>query len=43
VGFSMGITGSEVAKEASDIVLLDDNFASIITAIKWGRNIYSNI
>jgi P-type E1-E2 ATPase len=43
VGFSMGIVGSEVAKEASDIVLLDDNFASIIVAILWGRNIYSSI
>jgi len=43
VGFSMGLTGSEVAKEASDIVLMDDNFASIITAIKWGRNIYCSI
>jgi magnesium-transporting ATPase (P-type) len=43
VGFSMGITGTEVAKEASDIILLDDNFASIITAVKWGRNIYENV
>jgi len=43
VGFSMGITGTEVAKEASDIILLDDNFASIITAVKWGRNIYCNV
>jgi len=37
VGFSMGIAGTEVAKEASAIVLMDDNFSSIITAIKWGR------
>ncbi|KAL4401455.1 plasma membrane calcium transporter [Malassezia pachydermatis] len=37
VGFSMGIAGSEVAKEASDIILLDDNFSSIVSAIKWGR------
>ncbi|CDW82450.1 calcium-translocating p-type pmca-type family protein [Stylonychia lemnae] len=43
VGFSMGICGTEVAKEASDIILLDDNFASIITALKWGRNIFSNV
>ncbi|OHW93661.1 calcium-translocating p-type ATPase [Colletotrichum incanum] len=37
VGFSMGISGTEVAKEASAIVLMDDNFASIVTALKWGR------
>ena len=37
VGFSMGLSGSEVAKEASDIVLLDDNFSSIVNAIMWGR------
>ncbi|GAA97755.1 hypothetical protein E5Q_04434, partial [Mixia osmundae IAM 14324] len=37
VGFSMGIAGTEVAKEASDIILMDDNFASIVTAIMWGR------
>ncbi|KAL1999397.1 hypothetical protein VTN02DRAFT_4581 [Thermoascus thermophilus] len=37
VGFSMGIAGTEVAKEASSIVLLDDNFKSIVTAIAWGR------
>jgi Ca2+-transporting ATPase len=37
VGFSMGITGTEVAKEASDIILMDDNFSSIVKAIMWGR------
>ncbi|KAI4227594.1 MAG: hypothetical protein L6R36_002295 [Xanthoria steineri] len=37
VGFSMGIAGTEVAKEASAIVLMDDNFASIVKAIMWGR------
>jgi Ca2+-transporting ATPase len=39
VGFSMGITGTEVAKEASDIILMDDNFASIVKALMWGRTI----
>ncbi|KAF9013784.1 ATPase, P-type, K/Mg/Cd/Cu/Zn/Na/Ca/Na/H-transporter, partial [Hymenopellis radicata] len=37
VGFSMGISGTEVAKEASDIILMDDNFASIVKTIIWGR------
>jgi Ca2+-transporting ATPase len=37
IGFSMGIAGTEVAKEASDIILMDDNFASIVKAIIWGR------
>ena len=37
VGFSMGIAGTEVAKEASDIILMDDNFSSIVVAIMWGR------
>ena len=37
VGFSMGIAGTEIAKEASDIILMDDNFASIVKAIAWGR------
>jgi Ca2+ transporting ATPase len=40
VGISMNIAGTPLAKEAADILLMDDNFASIITAIKWGRNIY---
>ena len=43
VGFSMGLSGTEVAKEASAIVLLDDNFASIVSAIKWGRNVFGCI
>jgi Ca2+-transporting ATPase len=37
VGFSMGVTGTEIAKEASDIILMDDNFSSIVNAIMWGR------
>lgn len=37
VGFSMGIAGTEVAKEASSIILMDDNFTSIVKALKWGR------
>ncbi len=43
VGLSMGLSGTEVAKEASDIVLLDDNFASIMKAVHWGRTLYENI
>eukprot|EP00741_Cyanophora_paradoxa_P024434 tig00022075_g23591.t2 len=43
VGFSMGITGTEVAKEASDIILIDDNFSSIVKAVMWGRNVYDSI
>ncbi|CAH0489952.1 unnamed protein product [Peronospora farinosa] len=43
VGFAMGISGTAVAKDASDIILMDDNFSSIVSAIKWGRNVYDSI
>ena len=43
VGLAMGKSGTAVAKEASDIVLLDDSFGSIVTAVKWGRTLYENI
>jgi len=43
VGFAMGINGTEVARESAEIILLDDNFSSIVKAVMWGRNIYDNI
>ena len=43
VGISMGIRGSDVTKEASDVILTDDNFATIVSAVEKGREIYSNI
>ncbi|CAG8599744.1 1774_t:CDS:2, partial [Ambispora gerdemannii] len=43
VGFSMGITGTEVAKEASSIILMDDNFNSIVNALKWGRAVNDSV
>jgi Ca2+ transporting ATPase len=43
VGFAMGRTGTTIAKDASDILLLDDNFSSAVAAVRWGRNIHESI
>ena len=43
VGLAMGKTGTAVAKEAADIILLDDSFSSIVNAVAWGRSLYANI
>lgn len=43
VGFAMGKTGTDVCKEAADILITDDNFFSIVKACMWGRNVYDNI
>eukprot|EP00283_Hemiselmis_rufescens_P003929 CAMPEP_0173418082 /NCGR_PEP_ID=MMETSP1357-20121228/310_1 /TAXON_ID=77926 /ORGANISM="Hemiselmis rufescens, Strain PCC563" /LENGTH=1081 /DNA_ID=CAMNT_0014380511 /DNA_START=137 /DNA_END=3382 /DNA_ORIENTATION=- len=43
VGFAMGQTGTQVAQNAADIIVMDDNFASIVQAVKWGRCVYDNI
>jgi len=43
VGLSMGLSGTQIAKEASDIVITDDNFSSIVKAVLWGRSIFENI
>lgn len=43
VGLAMGIAGTEVAKEAADIVILDDNFSSIVKSVSWGRCVFANL
>lgn len=43
VGLTMGVAGTDVAKESADVVLQDDNFSSIVEAVKWGRNVYETI
>jgi len=43
VGFAMGISGSDISKEAADIVLLDDSFATVVKSIAFGRNVYKNL
>ncbi|KAL0302402.1 UNVERIFIED_CONTAM: Calcium-transporting ATPase 8, plasma membrane-type [Sesamum angustifolium] len=43
IGLAMGIQGTEVAKESSDIIILDDNFSSVVKVVRWGRSVYANI
>ncbi|XP_024927246.3 putative calcium-transporting ATPase 13, plasma membrane-type [Ziziphus jujuba] len=43
IGLCMGIQGTEAAKESSDIIILDDNFSSVVTVLKWGRGVYNNV
>ncbi|CAI7854914.1 unnamed protein product, partial [Closterium sp. NIES-54] len=43
IGLAMGIAGTEVAKESADVIIMDDNFSSIVNVAKWGRSVYTNI
>ncbi|KAI7747086.1 hypothetical protein M8C21_002522 [Ambrosia artemisiifolia] len=43
IGLAMGIQGTQVAKESSDIIILDDNFSSVVKVVRWGRSVYANI
>ncbi|KAJ6808296.1 calcium-transporting ATPase 8, plasma membrane-type-like [Iris pallida] len=43
IGLAMGIQGTEVAKESSDIIIMDDDFASVVKVVRWGRSVYANI
>lgn len=43
VGFAMGISGTQVAKDAAAIILMEDNFSDIVKAVMWGRNIFQSI
>ncbi|KAJ3416228.1 Calcium-transporting ATPase 10, plasma membrane-type [Chytridiales sp. JEL 0842] len=43
VGFAMGIAGTQIARNASDIILLDDNFVSLVSSIRWGRNVLNAV
>jgi Ca2+-transporting ATPase len=43
IGIAMGINGSEITKEAADVILLDDSFATVVKAISFGRNVYRNL
>ncbi|CAN6459049.1 unnamed protein product [Victoria cruziana] len=43
IGLAMGIQGTEVAKESADIIILDDNFSSVVKVVRWGRSVYANI
>ncbi|VAI86307.1 unnamed protein product [Triticum turgidum subsp. durum] len=43
IGLAMGMSGTEVAKESSDIIILDDDFTSVVKVVRWGRSVYANI